>query len=74
MEVGVHIFYEMLIVFENLKQKKNIRGPFSISIFFFRWRGGEQAFVVVINHLIDFDGNKFSRLSGRVFFPHKNEH
>mgnify|MGYP003692254293 CR=1 FL=1 len=30
--------------------------------------GDEQAFVVVIKHLIDFDGNKLSRLSGWVCF------
>ena len=33
------------------------------------WNGGdEQAFVVVIKHLIDFDGNKLSYLSGWVCF------
>ena len=33
------------------------------------WNGGdEQAFVVVIKQLIDFDGNKLSHLSGWVCF------
>ena len=31
--------------------------------YFFPVEGGEYAFVVVIKHLIDFDGNKLSRLS-----------
>ena len=54
---------------------KNFRGAFSIFNFFFLVEGGEQAFVVVIKHLIDFDGNKLSRLSGWVCFSlHKNEH
>ena len=30
--------------------------------------GGEQAFVGVIKHLIDFDGNKLSRPSGWICF------
>ena len=52
---------------------KQLRGPFSIFNFFFV-EGGEQAFVVVIKHLIDFDGNKLSRFSGWVcFLFHKNE-
>ena len=38
-------------------------GPFSI-FNFFPVKGVEQVFVVVIKHLIDFDGNKLSRLSG----------
>ena len=41
--------------------------PFSIFIFFLV-EGGEQAFVVVIKHLIDFDENKLSRVSGWVCF------
>ena len=46
---------------------KNFRGSFSILILF-SCGVGEQAFVVVIKHLIDFDGNKLSRLSEWVCF------
>ena len=56
---------------------KSFRGAFNIFNFFSRGEGGggEQAFVVVIKHLIDFDGHKLSRLSGWVcFLFHKNEH
>ena len=60
-------------VFRKIKAK-NLRGPFSIFNSFLV-DGGEQAFVVVIKHLIDFDGNKLSHLSGWVcFLFHKNEH
>ena len=53
---------------------KNFRGPFSIFIFILVEKG-EQAFVVVIKHLIDLVGNKLSRLSGWVcFLFHKFEH
>ncbi len=61
------------VVSENLKQK--ILGGHLVFLIFFLVEGGEQAFVVVIKHLIDFDGNKLSRLSGWVcFLLHKNEH
>ena len=50
-------------------------GAHLVFLIFFLVEGGEQAFVVVIKHLIDFDGNKLSRLSGWVcFLLHKNEH
>ena len=40
----------------------------------FSWSGDEHAFVVVIKHLIDFDGNKISYLSGWVcFYSIKNQ-
>ena len=55
------------VVSENLKQK--ILGGHLVFLIFFLVEGGEQAFVVVIKHLIDFDGNKLSRLSdGYVFY------
>ena len=62
----------MYVVSENLKQKI-LGGPLSFLNFFSRG-GVEQAFVVVIKHLIDFDGNKLSRLSEGMFLFHKNEH
>ena len=63
----------MYVVSENSKEKI-IGGPLSVFIFFLE-EGNEQAFAVVIKHLIDFDGNKISRLSGWVcFLFHKNEH
>ena len=48
------------VVSENVKQK-NLGGHL-VFLIFFLVEGGEQAFVVVIKHLIDFDGNKLSRL------------
>ena len=54
------------LVSENLKQK--ILGGHLVFLIFFSREGGEQAFVVVIKHLIDFDGNKLSRHSGWVCF------
>ena len=64
----------MYVVSENLKLK--ILGAHLVffNLIFFLVEGGEQAFVVVIKHLIDFDGNKLSRLSGWVcFLFHKIE-
>ena len=52
--------------FTKFKGKK-LRGNLVI-LFFFSRGGGEQAFVEMIKHLIDFDGNKLSRLSGWVCF------
>ena len=50
--------------FRKFKAKK-FRGPFSILILF-SCGGGEHAFVVVIKHLIDFDGNKLSRTEAHL--------
>ena len=75
-KLGVHIFSEMqmkVCSFRKFKAKK-IRSHLVFFIFFLVERG-EQAFVVVMKHLIDFYGNKLSRLSGWVYFLfHKNEH
>ena len=49
----------MYVVSENLKQ--NILGAHLVFLIFFLVEGCEQAFVVVIKHVIDFDGNKLSR-------------
>ena len=59
----------MYVVSENLKLK--ILGAHLVffNLIFCLVEGGEQAFVVVIKHLIDFDGNKLSRsLDGYVFY------
>ena len=45
---------------------KTCRGPFNIFVFF--GKGGEQAFVVVIKHLIDFDGKKTHAFLDGLFF------
>ena len=54
---------------ETFKEKQGFRSTefqfyHVIFLFFFIVEEGEQAFVLVIKHLIDFDGNKLSRLSG----------
>ena len=56
------------VVSENVKQKK--LGGHLVFLIFFLVEGGEQAFVVVIKHLIDFDGIKNSHafLGGYVFY------
>ena len=54
------------VVSKNVKQK--ILGAHLVFLIFFLMEGGEQAFVVVIKHLIDFDGNKLWRLSGWGFY------
>ena len=54
------------VVSNNLK-KDNSMGHL-VFLIFLLVEGGEQAFVVVIKHLIDFDRNKLSLLSGWVCF------
>ena len=61
------------VVSDNFKEI-NLGGRL-VFLNFFLVEGGEQAFVIVIKHLIDFDGNKLSRLFGWVcFLIHDNEH
>ena len=55
--------------------KKNDSKGHLVFLIFLLVKGGEQTFVVMIKHLIDFDGNNLSQLSEWVcFIFHKNEH